>query len=64
MKKLFYILLLIVGTSCARDASPLVYSDYESSGGFNYLEDAVEAFGLDTNGTISIRDHRFSMVQK
>lgn len=50
MKTIF--ILLIVLSSCSAQytcptytkSKPLIYSEYESEGGFNYLEDAAEVF--------------------
>lgn len=51
MKKILFILLVaLTGCRASRPESlpKFVYSDYESVGGFNYLEDVVEVFDLDT----------------
>ena len=47
MKTILIILLFSIGTACSSPDRELVYSDYESSAGFNYMEDAIEAFSLE-----------------
>lgn len=54
MKKLLIILSITMmgcGTTPKVVSSKMVYSDYESMGGFNYMEDVIDAFDTDTNRT-------------
>lgn len=50
MKKLFILFAIAsLGTGCNPTSQELDYSDYESQAGFNYMEDAIEAFDISTS---------------
>lgn len=62
MKKIFIILLLTAFGCRSTKKVPqpkFAYSDYESMGGFNYMEDVIDAFNLDT---VSLNPERYSSL--